>query len=153
MRKATLLALAISGLCFDACAAQPFLRTDGPSVAGGIAVAPIDQRCGRRYDNPVSDVLDLTVAVQVTNSTDVPATVDPGNVRLTVDGDVTPPQSRQLPIEIPPGSSKAISLKFLRYGDAKCNEPMTLSLEHGVRLGSRELQMQPVSFVPSGSDT
>jgi hypothetical protein len=153
MRRVTLFALGLAGLAFEACAAQPFRRSDGPSRSEGVAVTPINQQCDRRFDNPMADVLDLEMAVQVTNSTDVPASVDPGNVRLAVDGDLTPPRAGGKPIEVAPGSSKSISLKFLRYGDAKCDEPMTLSLEHAVHLGGRELKMRPLAFVPSDSDT
>jgi hypothetical protein len=101
----------------------------------------------------MSDVLGLKMAVQVTNSTSVPAEVIPANMRLNVDGDSTAPSSNETAVQIPPGSSKSISVEFHRYGDARCSEPMTLSLEHAVQLGSRDLPMRPVSFVPSNSDT
>jgi hypothetical protein len=153
MRKVTLAACFLFGAALGGCTPQPFLRSDGPAAAGGVAVAPLNQRCGRRYDNPMSDVLDLTMALQVSNSAGEPATFLPEDLRLMVDGDVVSPDSHDPPAEIPPGFAKAVSVHFLRYGDAKCNEPMSLSLAHAVRLGNKELNVRPIYFTPTASDT
>ena len=44
-------------------------------------------------------------------------------------------------------------MRFLRLGDATCNERMQLSLAHAVRLGDKELNLRPLSFTPNDSDT
>jgi hypothetical protein len=146
-----------AGLLFAAavagCAPQPFVRSDGPVAASGVVVALVNQRCGRRYDNPISDVLDLTMALQVSNSADLPATFQAKDLRLVVDGDVVEPDNRDPPAEIPPRVTKPVSVRFVRYGDARCNEPMQLLLVHAIRLGDRELEVRPLSFTPNNSDT
>jgi hypothetical protein len=153
MRKVSFAAWVLFGAALGSCTPRPFLRTDGPTSAGGVTVAPLNQRCGRRYDNPISDVLELTMALQVSNSAGEPATFLPEDVRLMVDGEVVPPEARDPAAEIAPGSSKVLSVHFLRYGDATCNEPMSLSLAHAVRLGNGELSVRPLYFTPNASDT
>jgi len=153
MRQITVAPLVLLAGTLGACAAQPFYRTDTPSAAEGVSVAPLSQRCGRRFDNPRSDVLHLNVTFQITNRSDAPAVVMPGDLRLLVGGDVTAPAKQDPPTEIGPGASREVAVRFVRYGDATCNQPMQLSLDHAVRLRDRELPLRPLSVVPNRSDT
>lgn len=153
MRKVTLAADLLFGAVLGSCAPQPFVKSDGPTAAGGVTVAPINQRCGRRYDNPISDVLDLTMALQVSNASNAPVTFLPEDVRLMVNGDAVPPEAHVPPAEIAPGSTKEVSVHFLRYGDAKCNAPMSLSLTHALKIGNNDLNARPLYFTPTNSDT
>ena len=69
------------------------------ATLGGCAAHPF-VRAGRLDDNPMSDVLDLTLAIQVRNSTDSAVTFLPDDLRPTVDGDDTLPRGHDPVAEI-----------------------------------------------------
>jgi len=153
MLETSVIAIPVVGIVLGGCAGQPFFKTEGPSAANGVTVAADTETCGRRYDEPLADVLDLTMQVRVTNEGRAPATVNPENLRLVVDGDTTAPAASDPPAEIAPGATRPVTVHFLRYGDAKCDEPMQLSLAHAVNVDRHPVDLHPLAFVPRGSDS
>jgi hypothetical protein len=152
MPNVSLIAVSVAGAVLGGCAGQPFFKTDGPSTASGVTVALSTETCGRRYDEPLADVLDLTMQVRITNEGDTPASITPDELRLLVAGDATAPSASDPPQQIAPGASCPVTLHFHRYGDAKCNEPMQLSFTHAVAIERRSVDLHPLVFVPSRSD-
>jgi hypothetical protein len=130
------------------CADRPFLRADPPVTNGGVTVALAGQQCRRRVRHDQNGILDLVLAVSVTNAGLTPVTVDPAHLTLVVRGDASRPDDHDAPFTLAPGRSSLTRAHFHAWSDAKCTEPMTLTLEGVLPTPPRSL-----SFIPEASDT
>jgi len=159
--KKLVLSIGFVGVCgLGGCAStgRPFVKTDGPSTSSGVTVALKDQRCARRKYDKMNDVLDLRMAVQVTNGSPTPVTVDPTEFRLLARGneavaDSTPPTGNAPETALPPGGSAPVDVRFRRFGNARCNQDMQLSLDRAVEKGGHEVPLRPITFMPERNDT
>jgi hypothetical protein len=154
--KGLILAMSIATLSgAGACARtfRPFVRTDGSATNGGVTVALSGQRCGRRNWVKTMTVLDLRLAVLVSNRSATSVTVAPRQFLLLARGDATPPEDDPPSQTLPPGASLPIQLHFRYVGLAQCNEQLFLSLDHTVEMRGHSLSLRPLPFVPESSDT
>lgn len=142
---------------FVGCADRPFVRADAPASSEGVTVALVGQKCGREawYEN--YDVLDLDMVVRVTNASPLPVQVIPAQMRLLARGNsATPRASRpkweDSPVELAPNSTRDVNVHFQRWGNAKCNEEMQLSVDRAMEMSGRDLALRPLSFVATPSD-
>ncbi len=140
------------------CAEKPFVRVDPPVTSGGVTVELVGQKCGREARNEAYDVLDLEVALKVTNGTMAPIEVIPAEMRLLAKGNAPTPRSsaprwESASIQIPPTGSGNVQVHFYRPGNAKCDQTMRLSFGHSIDDSGRALVLPPVAFVPSSYDS
>ena len=150
-------AVVLSLVGFGGCADRPFVRTDAPAASAGVTVALVGQKCGREawYEN--YDVLDLDMVVRVTNTSPLPVEVIPAQMRLLARGNsATPRASRprweDSPVQLAPNATTDVDVHFQRWGNAKCNQEMQLSVDGAMEMSGRSLAVRPLSFVASPSD-
>jgi hypothetical protein len=139
------------------CGEHGFVRSDPPVARDGVSVALVGQRCGRLAVDPNFDELDLDVVLRATNQSGVPVEVVPAEMRLLARGyspapDSTKPLSEDSPMTLPPNSTADVHVRFQRWGNAKCNQDMQLSLDRSLKMSGRDLPLKPLSFVPERSD-
>jgi hypothetical protein len=151
----SLVALSLVG--FAGCADRPFVRADAPAASEGVIVALVGQKCGREawYDN--YDVLDLDMVVRITNTSQVPVEVLPAQMRLLARGNSPTPRASRpkwedAPVALAPNSTRDVSVHFQRWGNAKCNQEMQLSVDRAMEMSGRNLAVRPLSFVAAPSD-
>ena len=153
--RTAFLVISISAVLGVGCAAHPFLRADSPVEAAGVRVGLVDQKCDREIDPNWSyaDILGLQMRVEVTNSTPLPVTFEPAEVRLLADGKARTPHESDHSALIPAGASKIFQVGFLERDDnLACNVPMALSVAEAATTGSRPLPLPPISFLVSRDD-
>jgi hypothetical protein len=150
-------AVVLSLVGFAGCADRPFVRTDPPAASEGVTVALVGQKCGREawYEN--YDVLDLDVVVRVTNTSPLPVEVIPAQMRLLARGNAaTPRLSRpkweDSPVQLAPNATTDVNVHFQRWGNARCDQQMQLSLDHSMEISGRDVAIRPLSFVAARSD-
>jgi len=148
----------LGGGCYN----TSFVRNDGPVRGGGVAIAVIGQRCDFSPDfndnapeaNAVlPNRLDLGVRVAIENESGETITVTPQNLRLLVGNASDAPMVAPEPLEIAPGGKAKVSLRFQHRGDVGCNANLSLALDKVVVTGVHALELRPVSFVPSTTET
>jgi hypothetical protein len=149
--------VALSLIGFAGCADRPFVRTDAPATSEGVTVALVGQKCGREawYEN--YDVLDLDMVVRVTNASPLPVEVVPAQMRLLARGNsATPRASRpkweDAPVQLAPNATTDVNVHFQRWGNAKCDQEMQLSVDRAMEISGRDLSLRPLSFVAAPSD-
>ena len=128
------------------------MRTDPPAVSGGVAVALVAQRCGRRVRRDLNEILDLVLDVRVTNDGRAPVRIGPTHLQLLVGGDATPPDGAGPPVDLASGRASELRLHFHRWGNATCAAPMSLSLDDALERGGRPLRLRALTFVPEAGD-
>ena len=155
--KPFVVALAIAGGAVG-CADRPFVRADPPVSNDGVTVALVGQKCGREawYEN--YDVLDLDMVIRVTNQTSEAISVVPSQMRLLARGNSTVPRSSKpkwedAPSQVQPNASADIRIHFQRWGNAKCDHEMQMSLDRSMEMSGRNVAVQPLSFVATRTDT
>jgi hypothetical protein len=156
--KANVSLLAISiGLGAIGCADQPFVRADPPVSHDGVTVALIGQRCGREawYEN--YDVLNLDMIVRVRNQTSLPVDVFPAQMRLLARGNSPVPRSstpkwEDAPLTLQPNSATNVRVHFQRWGNAKCDQEMQLSIGRSMEIDGKDVVLPPLSFVATQTD-
>lgn len=134
---------------FAACADRPFVRNDPPVTNGGVTVALAGQRCRRRVRHDQNGILDLVLALRVTNGGPAPLTIDPARLALVVRGDANLPDEHGAPVTIGPGLSSPVRVHYRAWSNARCDEPMSVSLDAALSVPT----LQPLTFTPEASDT
>ena len=131
-----------------ACADHPFLRADPPVTNGGVSVGLTGQRCRRRVRHDQNGILDLVLALRVTNAGPTPLTITPARLVFRVRGDTATPDDADAPLDLAPGGAAPIRVHFRAWSNARCNEPLGVSFE-GAIPGP---PLPPLGFIPEGSD-
>jgi hypothetical protein len=149
--KEPLVILAVAAVVAG-CADRPFLRAEPPVEQDGVTVSLAGQRCGRRTRHDLNDVLDLVLAVRVTNTGPAPVTIVPTRFLLVAGGEATAPDGAAGPMELSPGEGRQGHVHYHQWGSARCNSAMTLALADAVERGGEPLPLPPLTFVPEGSD-
>jgi hypothetical protein len=152
----------VSALVFvGGCYSSSFVRNDGPVRGGGIAITLVGQRCDFSPDfsepqeigGSVSNRLDLGIRVAVENDSQETITVAPENLRLVVAGVSDPPMTAPQPLQVAPGATAKVDVRFQHRGDLGCNANLSLGLEKVVLSGARPVELRPVSFVANNDET
>jgi hypothetical protein len=130
------------------CADRPFLRSDPPVTSAGVTVGLAGQQCRRRVRHDQNGILDLVLAINVTNTGPAPITVVPAHLSLTVRGDTTQPDDHGAPFNLGPGVTSPTRVHYHAWTNARCNEAMALSFDGAVPTPPR-----PLNFTPEASDT
>jgi hypothetical protein len=141
-------ALAVVSLAAS-CADRPFVRSDPPVASGGVTVALAGQQCRRRVRHDQNGILDLVLALRVTNGGAAPITVDPARLSLVVRGDANLPDEHGPPLTIGAGLSSPVRVHYRAWSNARCDEPMSVSLDAALSVPT----LQPLTFTPEASDT
>ena len=154
--------LCVSSMLFlGGCYNTSFVRNDGPVRGGGVAITLVGQRCDFSPDfnvpqentSTIPNRLDLGIRVAVENDSQDTITVAPENLRLLVGGASDAPMTAPGPLQVAPGATANVSVRFQHRGDLGCNANLSLGLEKVVLAGSRPVELRPVSFVASTGET
>jgi hypothetical protein len=150
LRRATRCALLAVGASWAsiACGDRTFVRADPPATSGGVTVALAGQKCRRRVRHDQNGLLDLYLEVNVSNAGPAPVTIVPASLSLVLRGDASLPHDSDAPSTLPPGASSRVRVHYIAWSNARCNEPMSLSLA-----GALPAPPAPLGFVPEASDT
>jgi len=152
------LLLFVFGLgCYD----SSFVRNDGPVRAQGVAVALVGQRCDYAPDvnateesnNNPPNRLELGVRLSIENASPEAITVQPENLRLLAGEAAEAPIQPPPPLNVAPGGTAKINLRFQHRGDLGCNANLSLGLTSAVLVGTKPVELRPVAFVPTSSET
>ncbi|HVU53172.1 MAG TPA: hypothetical protein VHL80_20955 [Polyangia bacterium] len=142
-------ALLVIGALAAACSDRPFLRRDPPVTTGGVTVALVGQRCRRRVRHDQNGILDLVLALRVTNAGPAPVSIVPARLALVVRGDATEPDDHDAPFALGPGLSSPVRVHYRAWSNARCDEPMSVALDAALS----EPTLRPLTFTPEASDT
>jgi hypothetical protein len=99
-----------------------------------------------RHD--LNGILDLVLALRVTNGGPTPLTIVPARLVLHVRGDTAPPDDFDAPLTLAPGDSAPVRVHYRAWGNARCDEPLALSLD-----GALSAPFPLLTFTPEASDT
>ena len=148
---------ALAALLGAGCAERPFVRQDPPVSSQGVTVSLAGEKCDREawYEN--YDVLDLDMMVKVTNASSAPVTVNPAELRLLARGNspvarASRPKWGDDAVEIAPHSSADVHVRFQRWGNARCDQEMQLSMGAAVVQSGQNVTLAPISFVATRTD-
>jgi hypothetical protein len=130
------------------CGDRPFLRADPPVASGGVSVALTGQRCRRRVRQDQNGILDLVLALRVTNAGSAPLAIAPARLVLHARGDTSQPDDADAPVELAPGGAASVRVHFRAWNNARCNEPLSVSFDGAV---SPPI-LRPLAFTPEASD-
>jgi hypothetical protein len=141
-------ALVVTTALAAGCADRPFLRADPPVASGGVSAALVGQRCRRRVRHDQNGILDLVLALRVTNAGPAPLSIVPARLLLHVGSDTAQPDDFDAPFTLPPGGGAPLRVHFRAWSNAACPETLGVSFE-GAISGQT---LRPLSFVPEASD-
>jgi hypothetical protein len=131
------------------CGDRPFVRSDPPVTSAGVTVALAGQQCRRRVRHDQNGILDLVLALRVTNAGPAPITIVPARLALVVRGDANLPDDHDAASTLAPGRSSTVRVRYRAWINARCNEPMSISLDGALS----EPTLQPLTFTPEAADT
>jgi hypothetical protein len=132
---------------------RPFVRADAPAARDGVTVSLAAQQCRRRTRRDQNDILDLVLALRVTNAGPPPLTVIPARFQLRVREDTVPPEEHGNPLSLAPGQSADVRVHYRPWNSGACNQPMSLSTGGALEREGRALELPALAFVPEASDT
>jgi hypothetical protein len=132
-----------------ACGDRPFVRADPPATSAGVTVALAGQRCRRRVRHDQNGILDLELALRVTNGGPASITIVPARLSLVVRGDVAEPDEHDAPFSLAPGATAPVRIHYRPWINARCDEPMAVSLDAALSAPT----LRPLIFTPEASDT
>ena len=118
-------------------------------ASAGVTVTLAGQQCRRRVRHDKNGIHDLVLALRVTNGGTAPITVVPGRLALVVRRDANLPDDHGPPLTIGPGVSSAVRVHYRAWSNARCDEPMSVSLDAALSVPT----LQPLTFTPEASDT
>jgi hypothetical protein len=132
---------------------RPFVRADAPVARDSVTVSLAGQQCRRRTRRDQNDILDLVLAVRVTNGAPAPLSVVPARLRLVVRGDAALPEEHGDALPLAPGQSADVRVHYRPWNSGGCNQPMSLSAGGALELEGHPLELPDLTFVPEASDT
>jgi hypothetical protein len=135
-------------LSTTACANRPFVRADPPTASGGVSVALTGQRCRRRVRHDLNGILDLVLALRVTNAGPAAVTIAPARLLLHVRGDTAGPDDFDAPQTLAPGGAASVRVHFRAWSNAACTETLGVSFEGAIS----SPRLRALWFVPEASD-
>jgi len=139
--------------CTSACALSPAVRTSGPAVSKeGVRVAVVGQHCdGSTEPDYPTDVVDLTLALRVTNATPEAALVQTARLGLMA------AEATKSAIEVSnadaqfvlaPGTERTFEIRFKTRELLRCSQAMRLDLARAVSIDGQTVDLGVITFVP-----
>lgn len=142
--------LALFGGCYN----SSFVRNDSPVRAGGVAVSVVGQLCDYSPDFDAPDEngrppnrLDLGLRVAIENAGSEPVLVTPQNLRLMVGDHAEAPMFPPKMMEVAPGKTAKVNVRFQHHGDEGCDANVSLNFDQAVLVGVRPIPLRALSFV------
>jgi hypothetical protein len=121
-----------ASLAITSCGDRPFVRADPPVASAGFTIALAGQQCRRRVRHDQNGILDLVLAIRVTNASRESLTIVPARLALIVRGDASLPDGHGDPFTLAAGLSSQVRVHYRAWTNARCDEPMALSFDGAV---------------------
>ena len=137
----------------SACGLQPPIRNSGDvTTADGVQVAVLGQRCSQTVDNylPGSDLVEMTVQIEVRNNTPDTLGIYRNGFRLTgTDGRSIPTSTwfSNRPMALGPQQTQTFDLRFMSHGGLSCSKEMTLESPSAIVRGTTTTTIGSIRFV------
>jgi hypothetical protein len=153
--RVTNLAVVIFGIAMVACACglQPPIQNSGDvTTAEGVQVAVLGQRCSQTVDNylPGSDLVEMTVQIEVRNNTSETLGIHRNGFRITgTDGRSIPTSTwfSNRPMSLGPRQTQTFELRFMSHGGLSCSKEMTLESPSAILRGTTTTKIGSIRFV------